>query len=174
MSPAFSAKLHRASFWVASRLGSVVYLVVNLIGTLAPLWLTALVFLGFHKLKDPSVFWQNGEFYLYSAALSTQTFYVAAASIIQNRGELKKSLVYMGMSGLLIAISASLYTAYLSSHLINDPNWIFAPSYVLVSSTLLFFFSLGFFYASDRDSREETSIKEQYEEGKLEIEDQIG
>lgn len=173
-SSVWQAKFSRAWFWVKARLGSIIYLVVSLVGTLAPLWLTALVFLGFHKLQDPSVFWQNGEFYLYSAALSTQTFYVAASSVMEGRGHLVKSIFYMGVSGLLVAISAALYTSFFSSHLIADPNWTFAPSYVLLTSTILFVLSLLFFYQSDRDSRQDQSVKERYEEGKIAIEEQLG
>ena len=55
---------------------TITFAVINLFGSLMPLWLGALLLVAFSKWTTGDVFWNDGEFYLYSAALFTQSAFV--------------------------------------------------------------------------------------------------
>jgi hypothetical protein len=165
-----NTKFKRMLFRLESHVGSVIHLGITLVGTLFPSLVSLLFLLPYGK-QNLDIFWQNGEFYLYSAALSTQAIYVSGRTILENAGKIKRSLFLVALSVVLLVVSSLCYMNYLSSSFINSPEWPFSPVFLLSSSAVLFLASIFLFYSSDRNSHQDGSIKGEYEEGKQDIVD---
>jgi hypothetical protein len=148
---------------------SIVYLCVTLFGTLAPLWVALLFLAPFGKVTGGSMFWMHGEFYIYSAGLFTQSFFVLAKSVQERR---QKPIILLLISAVGIVASALLYMASLAETFIGSPDWRLLPSFVALSSIGLFVISLIFVYRSDRISKApDKNVNEIFEEDAQNIAD---
>ena len=120
--------------------------IINLAGSLMPLWLGALLFFAFDKWLGWGVFFDNGEFYLYSASLITPSAYILF-TYKQKNYDLLAILFWLAI--LLLVISAVLFTAITATQSLTEKLIIsINPTFLGYSSISIFIASAIIFYVA--------------------------
>ncbi|MCU0344647.1 MAG: hypothetical protein MUF28_12595 [Ignavibacterium sp.] len=141
--------------------------IINLAGSLMPLWLSALLFFAFDRWLGWGVFFDNGEFYLYSAALITPSAYILFTYKQKNYDPLA---ILFWISILILIISAVLFTAITATQSLTNKLIIsINPSFLSYSSIIIFLFSIVVFYIANytQNSRIDIGEKHRQEIGKI-------
>lgn len=118
---------------------------VAIVGAMMPIWLGALLLFGYNQWKGWSIFWEGGEFYLYSAAFSTQAIYLLLNYIITT-GDRKnwKAILLIAFSIFVMLVSAALYSSAVTSSITSEAslnqNFLTLSSMILLVMSLLFVF----------------------------------
>ncbi|MFY0599320.1 MAG: hypothetical protein JXR03_06585 [Cyclobacteriaceae bacterium] len=125
---------------------TITFAIINLFGSLLPLWLGALLLVAFSKWTTGSVFWNNGEFYLYSAALFTQSAYVLFSYKKKNY-DLFSILAWVSV--IVLIISAVLFSGLTTSlEIFQNEKAQFNKEFLRDTSMTAFCVSVLIFYFS--------------------------
>lgn len=125
---------------------TVTFIIINLFGSLMPLWLGALLLIAFSKWTGGSVFWNDGEFYLYSAALFTQSAYILLNYKSKNYDWFA---ILSWLSIIILVISAVLFSGLTTSLAIFESEKSqFNQVFLRKTSTWAFIISVMIFYVA--------------------------
>jgi hypothetical protein len=131
--------------WLCSRLaiywGTLVYFSWTVIASLIPLWLGLLMFIAYGHSWTWSLFYEKGEFYLYSTAYLANAIYLVRK---QNAKEGGMHFIVTLSAALLLAIAAALYASLNTSQIIFGHNSGFTHPFLFISSLVLFGISIIF------------------------------
>lgn len=142
----------RISFFFSNNSAAIASFLVATIGGLMPLWLTACLLWFFGIWQGFIFFWLDGEFYLYSAAFSTQAIYLLLNYIIKYNDKKNVTVIIMlAVSSLILIFSTFFYAAAITSSLTEDllkPNdlALAVTSLILLLASLLLVFGGEFYH----------------------------
>ena len=141
-------ELENARLYVKQNATAIVSFTVAVLGAMIPIWLGALFLIGYGKWQGWSFFWQGGEFYIYSAAFSTQALYLLLNYIITSSDKKNpKVLALFALSAIVMFVSGALYGSTITSEIISGQN--FNPGFLTITSIILLALSLFFVYGAE-------------------------
>jgi hypothetical protein len=118
--------------------------IISLAGSLMPLWLGAILFFAFDSWLGWSVFFDDGEFYLYSASIITPSAYILFTYKQKNYDSY--ALLFW-FSILILIFSAGLFTAITATQALSNNTPVkINPKFLGYSSLIIFLISVIIFY----------------------------
>ena len=137
-----------------------------------PLWLGALLFIAFDRWVSWSIFFDNGEFYLYSASLITPSAYILFTYKQKNYDLLA---ILFWLSILILIISAVLFTAITATQSLTDKLIIMInPAFLNYSSIVIFLFSIIIYYVANYTQNSRIDVGEKHRQEINKIKKDIG
>ena len=146
--------------------------IINLVGSLMPLWFGALIFFAFDKWLGWSVFFDNGEFYLYSASLITPSAFILFTYKQKNYDLLA---ILFWISILILVVSAGLFTAITATQSLTDKLVLsINPSFLGYSSLIIFIVTVIIFYIASYTQNARIDVGGKHREEINQIMNEIG
>jgi hypothetical protein len=122
--------------------GPAAYFIWTVIASLVPLWLGVLLLFAYGKWAGEwELFYENGEFYLYSTAYLAHAIYVLRKKKAEEGG---MHFLLTLTAALLLVVVAALYASLNTSQVIFAQTNSFTPEFLRQSSLFLFGLSLLF------------------------------
>ena len=138
--------------------------VVSLLGNLMPLLLGLLFYAAnINQWTGLNIFYEDGQFYLYSASLLTSSGYIFFTYKIRNTGW--NSILFFFSSFLLLVVSI-FYAFKLADSNNNEP-------FILYSSMTVFIITIAIYYYSNLVNQKKVDVVKTQKEGVQEILDNL-